>query len=424
MARTLSYGSTGSEVSNLQNLLNSNGYSLSVDGIFGEKTLSALKDWQKKYGYTVDGLAGPNTIRRLGGTSSTSTTSDEEALYNELMERNSSAASSSGTTDTSGDAASGDGTTTDTSVSVSETETTDKDTTGVEAAMAALKDNETLASLIDQMKVEAYTPLTAEEIEAQAKQQYKSYYDQLRLSANQSADKQNLALQQQKEGLQQTYDKQREDMAEQYKQAYSQADRQALSRGMQRSSYNNQTLSNIDLEAAEAQADLYNQQATEENKISTQQTQLAAQLADQISQYDASEAADVLKRIDELEEREYDRQTTAKNNKNTLSLQIYSILNEQLQQQVENEQWLAEFNENVRQFNAQMAQSTSSGGGGGYSSGYSSYSKKSSSSKKTTTNTATELQDALAEMEKKDTHISGGGAGSGNRTPSNVYLDR
>lgn len=389
MAKTLSYGSTGSEVSNLQNLLNSNGYSLSVDGIFGEKTLSALKDWQKKYGYTVDGLAGPNTISRLGGTASTASTSassDSQAIYEALT---SESDSSSGT---SGDTESGDGTTTDTSDSDTETETTESTTSAIEAAMAKLQDNETLSDLISQMKVESYTPLTAEEIEEKAKSQYKSYYDQLRLSANQSADKQNLALQQQKEGLQQTYDKQREDMAEQYKQAYSEADRQALSRGMQRSSYNNQTLSNIDLKAAEAQADLYNEQATEENKISTQQTQLAAQLADQISQYDASEAADVLTRIDELEEREYDRQTTAENNKNTLSLQIYSIINEQLKQQVEYEQWLAEFNENVRQFNAQMAQSTSSGGGGGYSSGYSSYSKKSSSgsssSKSSSSNTS------------------------------------
>lgn len=404
MAKTLSYGSTGSEVSNLQNLLNSNGYSLSVDGIFGDKTLAALKDWQKKYGYTVDGLAGPNTISRLGGTSSTSANSDAEAIYRELIENNdNAAANASGTADATGTAASGDGTTTDTSVSVSGTETTDKDSSAVQAAMDAAKDNEKLTELINQMKVESYTPLTAEQIEQQAKQQYKSYYDQLRLSANQSADKQNLALQQQKEGLQQTYDKQREDMAEQYKQAYSQADRQSLSRGMQRSSYNNQTLSNIDLKAAEAQADLYNEQASAENKISAQQTQLAAQLADQISQYDASEAADVLKRIDEIEAREYDRQTTAENNKNTLSLQIYSIINDQLQQQIENEHWLAEFNENVRQFNAQMAQSSGGGGGGGgYSSGYSSYSKKSSGSKSSSaSNSGSELFDALAAANKK-----------------------
>lgn len=187
--------------------------------------------------------------------------------------------------------------------------------------------------------------------------------------------------------MQQSYDKQRQNTAEQYRQAYSQADRQALSRGMQRSSYNNQSLSNIDLKAAEAQKDLFNEQATEENKISSQQTQLAAQLADQLSQYDASEAADVLKRMDELEAREYDRKTTAENNKNTLTLQIYSILNDQLQKQVEYEQWLAEFNENVRQFNAQMAQSSGGGGGGGGGYGGYSYSKKSSGKRSGANNT-------------------------------------
>lgn len=404
---TLSYGSKGSDVSNLQQLLNSKGYNLSVDGIFGDKTLAAVKSWQQKNGYTVDGLVGPNTLRRLGGaTTNTSVNETTQRLYNELTgDGNSSTTGSDGTAGNGAagsDTTTGDGTgSSSTSTTVSGAETTDKNTSGVQAAMDAAKNNEKLADLINQLKSDSYMPLTPEQIKQQAENQYKSYYDQLRLAANQSTDRQNLALENQKANLQQSYDKQRKNTAEQYRQAYSQADRQALSRGMQRSSYNNQSLSNIDLKAAEAQKDLFNEQATEENKISSQQTQLAAQLADQLSQYDASEAADVLKRMDELEAREYDRKTTAENNKNTLTLQIYSILNDQLQKQVEYEQWLAEFNENVRQFNAQMSQSGGGGGGGSYGGGgYSGYSKKRYSSSRRTNNTSDSgLMNALTNVD-------------------------
>lgn len=404
---TLSYGSKGSDVSNLQQLLNSKGYNLSVDGIFGDKTLAAVKSWQQKNGYTVDGLVGPNTLRRLGGaTTNTSVNETTQRLYDELTGGGNS--STTGSDDTAGNGAAGSDTTTSdgtgsssTSTTVSGTETTDKNTSGVQAAMDAAKNNEKLADLINQLKSDSYMPLTPEQIKQQAENQYKSYYDQLRLAANQSTDRQNLALENQKANLQQSYDKQRQNTAKQYRQAYSQADRQALSRGMQRSSYNNQSLSNIDLKAAEAQKDLFNEQTTEENKISSQQTQLAAQLADQLSQYDASEAADVLKRMDELEAREYDRKTTAENNKNTLTLQIYSILNDQLQKQVEYEQWLAEFNENVRQFNAQMSQSGGGGGGGSYGGGgYSGYSKKRYSSSRRTNNTSDSgLMNALTNVD-------------------------
>lgn len=62
MARKqLSYGSRGSEVTELQKLLNKNGYTLDEDGIFGNKTQDAVKDFQKKNGLTVDGIVGEQT---------------------------------------------------------------------------------------------------------------------------------------------------------------------------------------------------------------------------------------------------------------------------------------------------------------------------------------------------------------------------
>ncbi len=57
----VSYGSTGSSVSALQEKLNENGYDLQVDGVFGAQTQKAVKDYQKKKKLQVDGIAGAET---------------------------------------------------------------------------------------------------------------------------------------------------------------------------------------------------------------------------------------------------------------------------------------------------------------------------------------------------------------------------
>ena len=66
-------GSTGGEVTAIQNALKKKGYYTgSVDGIFGSRTLSAVKKFQKDAGLTVDGIAGPKTLKALGVSSGSS----------------------------------------------------------------------------------------------------------------------------------------------------------------------------------------------------------------------------------------------------------------------------------------------------------------------------------------------------------------
>lgn len=71
------YGSTGSEVKTLQQKLKDLGfYNGNVDGIFGTQTQTAVRNFQRSVGITVDGIAGPTTLLYLGldtGTSSPST---------------------------------------------------------------------------------------------------------------------------------------------------------------------------------------------------------------------------------------------------------------------------------------------------------------------------------------------------------------
>lgn len=76
----LKQGSKGSEVRELQTLLNNNGANLSVDGIYGPKTAAAVKSYQKANGLTVDGIVGNNTWGSLRGTNTTQTTQPSAAV--------------------------------------------------------------------------------------------------------------------------------------------------------------------------------------------------------------------------------------------------------------------------------------------------------------------------------------------------------
>jgi N-acetylmuramoyl-L-alanine amidase len=67
------YGSSGSEVTQIQTKLKRWGYYTgSIDGVYGSKTVAAVKWFQSKNGLTADGIAGPATLAAMGITSSSS----------------------------------------------------------------------------------------------------------------------------------------------------------------------------------------------------------------------------------------------------------------------------------------------------------------------------------------------------------------
>jgi peptidoglycan hydrolase-like protein with peptidoglycan-binding domain len=61
----VSQGSTGDAVSAVQSQITSRSNWLTVDGIFGPDTNSAVRFFQQDVGLTVDGIVGPNTWNRL-----------------------------------------------------------------------------------------------------------------------------------------------------------------------------------------------------------------------------------------------------------------------------------------------------------------------------------------------------------------------
>lgn len=84
--KQISYGSQGSEVTELQKLLNQNGYTLDTDGIFGTQTQAAVKDYQQKNNLDVDGIVGNNTWGALtaapAATQPTATTTQSTETKN------------------------------------------------------------------------------------------------------------------------------------------------------------------------------------------------------------------------------------------------------------------------------------------------------------------------------------------------------
>ena len=70
------YGSSGSEVREIQTKLKNWGYYAgSVDGVYGAETRNAVISFQKKNGLTADGICGTKTLAALGISSGSSSSS-------------------------------------------------------------------------------------------------------------------------------------------------------------------------------------------------------------------------------------------------------------------------------------------------------------------------------------------------------------
>nr|MBK5235371.1 peptidoglycan-binding protein [Clostridium sp.] len=61
----VAFGSNGNDVKSLQTVLNTVGYKLSTDGIFGNLTVTAVKNFQGKNSLSADGIVGPKTVASL-----------------------------------------------------------------------------------------------------------------------------------------------------------------------------------------------------------------------------------------------------------------------------------------------------------------------------------------------------------------------
>ena len=79
------YGSSGSEVTQIQTKLKRWGYYKgSIDGVYGSKTLAAVKWFQSKNGLTADGIAGKKTLEAMGIYTSTTSSATNSGNSSDL----------------------------------------------------------------------------------------------------------------------------------------------------------------------------------------------------------------------------------------------------------------------------------------------------------------------------------------------------
>lgn len=217
-------------------------------------------------------------------------------------------------------------------------------------------------------------PIT-NDLMGQAELYYQSAYEAQRNAAQQTHDESQLLLDQQLSEMVKQYDQQREQSRENYAQAYAQADRQSLSRGMQRSSYNNATLGNISIAGNEAQQAISDTQARQANNLNEQKTLYGRQLQQTLESLTKQQQSDVLAKVDAL-----------KREQEQLNIQKEQLNLQQQQMQMEYDMWLQEFNQKY------------GNKGGGGSGGSSSSSRSSSSTKKTPTNQDKNASTLLGEL--------------------------
>lgn len=179
--------------------------------------------------------------------------------------------------------------------------------------------------LAESLSASQFTPKTDAELRSQAETMYKNQRDQAILSAQQSHDSSVAALNSQLAALDTSYARQAEQQKQATAASRANADRQSLSRGMQRSSYNNATLANIDLAGEKALAQIAQNQTNDVNSVNSQIAQLQQQLQQNISSANSSFENSVLAKLAELQADQYSKQQTADATNNDILMQLYQL---------------------------------------------------------------------------------------------------
>ena len=146
------------------------------------------------------------------------------------------------------------------------------------------------------------------------------------------------------DSLNYSYGKKGENISKEYDKAYSQADRQALSRGMQRSSYNNQVLANLNQQKIDA--------------LDNNESQMIADYENRLGELEQQEKAN------EQWERQFAESQRQYNESLAYQKERANVADTQWNQQfqyqqsrdtVADQQWQKQYDEQLRQFNENMA---------------------------------------------------------------------
>lgn len=174
------------------------------------------------------------------------------------------------------------------------------------------------------------------------------------------------------DSLDYSYGKKREESSKNYDKAISQQDRQMLGRGMQRSSYNAQTLANMRKEQAKASDDIYDAQIADyENRLhdiereEKQDEQWQKQFDEGVRQF--NENMGYQKERAAVQDQQWQTSFDYQKGRDAVAdnqwQQTFDY--QQRRDTVADQHWQAEFDEGVRQFDVKNGGAAGGGGGGG-----------------------------------------------------------
>lgn len=180
-----------------------------------------------------------------------------------------------------------------------------------------------LAELTQKLNQNTYTPRTDEQLKTEAESRYKSQYDQMRLTAQQSTETKDLAYQKQLTALQEALQQDQQTLAKSTADSLASANRYQVTRGMQRSSYGAANNARIQTVGQNNLTALLKQFETDSGEVESDRALLARQLADTLAQYDIDYLNDVQAYIDEQKQIDYDREQEALKNQNNILMALY-----------------------------------------------------------------------------------------------------
>lgn len=180
-----------------------------------------------------------------------------------------------------------------------------------------------LAELTQKLNQNTYTPRTDEQLKTEAESRYKSQYDQMRLTAQQSTETKDLAYQKQLTALQEALQQDQQTLAKSTADSLASTNRYQVTRGMQRSSYGAANNARIQTVGQNNLTALLKQFETDSGEVESDRALLARQLADTLAQYDIDYLNDVQAYIDEQKQIDYDREQEALKNQNNILMALY-----------------------------------------------------------------------------------------------------
>lgn len=194
-----------------------------------------------------------------------------------------------------------------------------------------------------------------------ASNKYAPIYNAQVEGAQQAQQQSDLSLAQRIERLLPEYQKNAENIEKSTTSAFNQQNRQVLSRGMQRSSYNNATLGNIQIAGMKALAQNDEQRTTEVNQINAQRSQMEQQLAQTLARLEADKEMNIAGYTDEMRQQDWSNAMTGYQTLQNLETTLAEMGYRQERDAVTDSQWQQQFDLQQSQTKKKSSSSTKQG---------------------------------------------------------------